>query len=120
MIAEVFHVLRLLTPAIFKARKEVTGTRADARAKKLLLMSSKNLRYTDRLALTQFLKRYPKLEELYLRKERLHSFYRIIGYGRDYEAYKKLMDDMSVSFLPEIQTLRKTLLKWKKEILNYL
>jgi transposase len=26
---------------------------------------------------------------------------------------------MSVSFLPEIQTLRKTLLKWKEEILNY-
>lgn len=26
---------------------------------------------------------------------------------------------MSVSFLPEIQTLRKTLLKWKEEVLNY-
>ena len=37
MIADVFHVLRLLTPALFKARKEITGTRADARAKKLLL-----------------------------------------------------------------------------------
>jgi transposase len=41
------------------------------------------------------------------------------GYGRAYEAYKRLVDDMSVSFLPEIQTLRKTLLKWKEEVLNY-
>ena len=29
------------------------------------------------------------------------------------------MDHMSVSFLPEIRKLRKTLLKWKEEILNY-
>lgn len=119
IVADVFHVLRLLTPALFKARKEVTGTRADARAKKLLLMSSKNLEYKERLALNQFLKRFPKLEELYQWKERLLSFYRIKGYMRAYRAYKKMVDDMSVSFLPEIQTLRKTLLKWKEEILNY-
>lgn len=119
MIADVFHVLRLLTPALFKARKEITGTRADARAKKLLLMSGRNLKYGERLALNRFLQRYPKLQELYQWKEQLHSFYRIKGYGRAYMAYKKMMDHMSVSFLPEIQTLRKTLLKWKEEILNY-
>lgn len=117
-VADVFHVLRLLTPALFKARKEITGTRADARAKKLLLMSNKNLTYNERFALHQFLKNHPKLHELYQWKERLHSFYRIKGYGRAYVAYKKMMDHMSVSFLPEIRKLRKTLLKWKEEILN--
>jgi transposase len=119
MVADKFHVLRLLTPALLKRRKEISGTRADLRAKKLLLMSAKNLTYFERLALDQFLRRYPEMHELYGWKERLHSFYRILGYGRAYEAYKKLVDDMSVSFLPEIQTLRKTLLKWKEEILNY-
>jgi transposase len=119
IVADKFHVLRLLTPALLKKRKEITGTRADLRAKKLLLMSGKKLSYSERLALDRFLKKYPQMHELYGWKERLHSFYRILGYGRAYEAYKKLVDDMSVSFLPEIQTLRKTLLKWKEEILNY-
>lgn len=119
IVADKFHVLRLLTPALLKKRKEISGTRADLRAKKLLLMSGKNLTYSERLALDRFLARYPDMHELYGWKERLHSFYRTLGYGRAYEAYKRLMDDMSVSFLPEIQTLRKTLLKWKEEILNY-
>lgn len=119
IVADKFHVLRLLTPALLRKRKEISGTRADLRAKKLLLMSRINLRYGERQALEAFLKQYPDMHELYLWKERLHSFYRIYGYGRAYVAYKKLMDDMSVSFLPEIQTLRKTLLKWKEEILNY-
>jgi transposase len=119
IVADKFHVLRLLTPALLRKRKEISGTRADLRAKKLLLMSAKNLTYSERLALDRFLKRYPDMRELYGWKERLHSFYRILGYGRAYEAYKRLVDDMSVSFLPEIQTLRRTLLKWKEEILNY-
>jgi transposase len=111
--------LRLLTPSLLKKRKEIAGTRADLRAKKLLLMSAKNLRYFERLALEQFLEKHPEMHELYVWKERLHAFYRIKGYGRAYERYKRLVDDMSVSFLPEIQKLRKTLLKWKEEILNY-
>jgi transposase len=119
IVADKFHVLRLLTPALLRKRKEISGTRADLRAKKLLLMSSKNLTYSERLALERFLQRYPDMHELYLWKERMHSFYRILGYGRAYEAYKRLVDDMSVSFLPEIQTLRRTLLKWKEEVLNY-
>ena len=63
--------------------------------------------------------KYPEMAELYEWKERLHSFYRIRGYYRAYTAYKKLVDDMSASLLPEIRTLRRTLLYWKEEILNY-
>jgi transposase len=119
IVADKFHVLRLLSPALLRKRKEISGTRADLRAKKLLLMSAKNLRYEERLALDRFLARYPEMRELYGWKERLHAFYRMRGAARAYEAYKKLVDDMSVSFQPEIITLRKTLLKWKDEILNY-
>jgi transposase len=119
IVADKFHVLRLLSPALLRKRKEITGTRADLRAKRLLLMSAHDLRYGERVALEQFLRKYPVMHELWVWKERLHAFYRIRGYGRAYERYKRLVDDMSVSFLPEIQTLRKTLLKWKEEILNY-
>lgn len=119
IVADKFHVLRLLSPSLLRKRKEITGTRADLRAKRLLLMSSHNLRYAERQTIDVFLQKYPHMHELYRWKERLHAFYRIRGYGRAYEAYKRLVDDMSVSFLPEIRTLRKTLLKWKEEILNY-
>lgn len=119
IVADKFHVLRLLTPALLKKRKEITGTRADLRAKMLLLVSAQELKYGERVALEQFMRRYPAMHELWVWKERLHAFYRIKGYGRAYERYKRLVDDMSVSFLPEIRKLRKTLLKWKEEILNY-
>src|SRR6185312_1434674 len=119
IVADKFHVLRLLTPSLLKKRKQIAGTRADLKAKKLLLMSRHNLRYNERLALERFLEKHPHMHELYVWKERLHAFYRIKGYGRAYERYKRLVDDMGVSFLPEIQKLRKTLLKWKEEILNY-
>lgn len=46
-------------------------------------------------------------------------FYRMRGYYRAYKAFKKLVDDMSASLLPEIRTLRRTLLKWQEEVLNY-
>lgn len=119
IVADKFHVLRLLTPALLKKRKEISGTKADLKAKRLLLCSSKDLRYWERLAIRQFIARYPVMAELYEWKERLHSFYRMRGYYRAYKAFKKLVDDMSVSLLPEIRTLRKTLLKWQEEILNY-
>jgi len=79
---------QLLIPAILKKQHEIKGTRADLRARKLLLMSAKKLGYFERLTIERYLDQYPELKELYLAKE-------------------------------AIQTLRKTLMKWREEILNY-
>lgn len=119
VIADKFHVLRLLSPSLLKKRKEITGTRADLRAKKLLLMSAHKLGYPEQLALHRFMLQYPTLHELYRWKERLHSFYRLKGYERAKDALIKLCDEMAASALPEIKTLRRTLMKWREEILNY-
>jgi transposase len=119
IIADKFHVLRLLSPAILKKRKEVTGTRADARAKKLLLMSSKKLDRKSAIALYNFLDRYPELNELYWTKEMLHNFYKIKSYKKAFRVFTDMTDDMARSELPEVKKLRKTLLKWRTEILNY-
>lgn len=118
-VADKFHVLRLLSPSILKKRKQITGTRADLRAKKLLLMSSYKLDFFARSTIYNYLLRHPDLHELYHWKERLHGFYRIKGFHRAQIALKHMCDDMSNSLLPEIKTLRRTLLKWKNEILNY-
>lgn len=119
IVADKFHVIRLLNPALFKRRREIAGSRADGRAKRLLVMSGYRLGYEKRHALLSFLKDHPELRELYEWKERLLRFYRIPDYYRAHKALRKMTDEMSFSHLKEIQTLRKTLLKWREEILNY-
>jgi transposase len=112
IVADKFHVLRLLGPAILKKRKEITGTRADARAKRLLLMNANKLDWQSEKALWEFLDRYPELNELYWTLQMLHKFYRIKGYKRAAARFTVITDDLALSELPEIKKLRKTLLKW--------
>lgn len=119
LIADKFHVLRLLGPALLRRRKEITGDRANARARKLLLMSAYGLDYSQRHALRTFLQAYPEMAELYAWKERMHGFYRIKGYNRACLAFTHMTDAMAHSELPEIKTLRRTFMKWREEILNY-
>ncbi|MEO5970691.1 MAG: transposase, partial [Bdellovibrionia bacterium] len=70
-------------------------------------------------AIWDYLDRYPYLQELYRWKECLHKFYRTRGYTRAKAALQNMCDEMALSLLPEIKTLRKTLMKWRQEILNY-
>lgn len=119
LIADKFHVLRLITPALMRKRFEITGTRADARARRLLTMSSYKLDHWERKALWQYLEKYPELHELYQTKELLHRFYRTKGLNRATVALNAMTDQMATSEISEIKTLRKTLLKWRNEILAY-
>lgn len=119
IIADKFHVLRLITPALIKKRYEITGTRADAKARRLLTMSSHKLEYFERKAIWDYLERYPELRELYHWKEVLHRFYRTRGFTRANHALTLITDQMAGSQLKEIKTLRSTLIKWRAEILAY-
>lgn len=119
IIADKFHVLRLLTPALLKRRHAISGTRADAEARRLLTASSHKLDPWKRQAIWQFLEKYPELQEIYRWKEILHKFYRTRGLVRAASALTMITDRMATSLLPEIKTLRRTLLKWRNEILAY-
>lgn len=119
LVADKFHVLRLITPALIKKRYEITGTRADQKARRLLTMSSHKLDYWERQALLQYLEKYPHLYELYRYKEILHKFYRTKGFTKASKVLTMITDQMAHSTLHEIKTLRGTLLKWRKEILAY-
>lgn len=119
MVADKFHVLRLLNHHIMKRRKDITGDRASWKARSLLLMSNKNLGWRERKKLWEYLDQFPELKEVYAFKESLHSLYRIRGYNRASKALTKLTDRMALSNLKEIKTLRATLVKWRNEILNY-
>lgn len=119
LVADKFHVLRLLGHDLLRHRKQITGNRADWKARALLTMSSKKRDYWQRKTIYDYLKQFPSLNELYHWKEALHGFYRIKGYFRARQALTAMLDRMAQSPLKEIQRLRKTLHKWKEEILNY-
>lgn len=119
IVADKFHVLKLLTHAIFKERRAITGRNAKRLAQKFLLTPSWNLDYFDRKAFWERLKAFPRLNELYWWKEHLHRFYRTKGADRAEVALQVTIRHMKQSPLPEIQTLAETLSKWFEEVVNY-
>lgn len=119
LIADKFHVLRLLTPSLNRRRKEITGDVRKNPVRKLLLRSGKNLEYFERRALHEWLNEYCDLNEIYHAKEALYEFYRIKGYNKARRALTKMTDRLALSDLPEIKTFRRTLMRWREEILNY-
>jgi transposase len=119
IVADKFHVLRLMSPSILKERRLIVGTNADRRARGLLLSSCQKMEWEDRWALRNYLKRYPRLHELWSWKERLHEFYRIRGYGRAAHAFEPMVAAMKASPEHEVRRLGKTLTYWREEVLNY-
>lgn len=119
VIADKFHVVRLLNTALNKYRKQITGHRKGLRLRKLLLTNSKKLDYFTRRDLEKWLEGYPVLREVYYAKESLHKLYRCKGFGWARSVLIKLTDTLALSKVKELKVLRKTLLKWSEEILNY-
>lgn len=119
IIADKFHVLRLLNPALNRRRKAIAGDARKAKIGRLLLKRSDRLDYFTRKHIWEWLNRHPELKEVYTAKEALHRLYRCKGYKRAKQSLVNLLDVMAKSQVKEIKTLRKTLMKWKDEILNY-
>ena len=59
------------------------------------------------------------MKEIYWYKESLYQLYRTKGYDKASRALTNLTDRMALSKLDEIKKLRRTLMKWRQEILNY-
>lgn len=119
IIADKFHVVRLLHPAINRRRKEALGDNRSLPVRKLLLANGNNLDPVKRMILHKGLRQYDALREVYFYKECLHKLYRTHGVEKARQGLINLTDAMARSILPEILSLRKTLLKWKNEILAY-
>jgi transposase len=119
IIADKFHVLRLLTPHLNRRRKAIVGDRRTAQIGRLLLKNGHDLDYFTRRAVWDWLALHPELKTLYSWKERLHGFYRTRGYDRAATALTAMTDELAGSQIKELKTLRRTLMKWRKEILAY-
>lgn len=119
IIADKFHVLRLLTPAINKRRVAIIGDKRSTPLRRLLLRARHRLEYFERDALDRWLVDYPELRDLYTAKEALSNFYRIKGARRAAVALTKFTDWLAYSKIKELKRLRRTLMAWRKEILGY-
>lgn len=119
IVADKFHVVRLLHPAINKRRKAITGDVRSNPIRRLLLCSGKSLDFFQRSAIWQWLEQFPELKEIYHAKEAIHGLYRVRGYNKAKKALQRMIDRFGYSKIPEIVTLRKTLMKWRTQILEY-
>lgn len=119
IVADKFHVLRLLSPGLRRRRIEVTGDRRTLRIKRLLQRNRHRLSYFERQDVDRWLSDHPALNEVYRAKEKLHEFYRTKGYGRACRSFERMVGQLAASQLPEIQTFVRTLKNWRDEILNY-
>jgi transposase len=119
IVADKFHVLRLMSPALIKLRAQIHGHRKELQYRRLILRNERNLDYETRTELWRYLEQHPKLQELHRWKERLHEFYRTKGVRRATQSLERLLRDLENSLLPEAQRLKKTLKHWKDALLLY-
>lgn len=119
IIADPFHVIKLLHPALNKYRYQITDKNRKHPLRKMLLKKRSRLLWEDKIFIDRWIKDYPILKELYLAKEKLHTLYQTKGYRRARIVLEKLIRDISNSSIKELKTLKRTLEKWKEQILNY-
>lgn len=117
--ADHFHVVRLLHPTINRMRKEITGDKRKHPLRKMLLKNGFKLKVFERKAIERWLENHPDLKEVYMAKEALHRLYRCRGYNKARRCMVKILDWLAYSKVKELKRLRKTLMNWKNEILNF-
>lgn len=119
IVADKFHVLRLITPSLIKAGRQIYGHRQELWLKRLILKNRHKLDYFQRSDLDRYLSQHENLNELYRFKEKLHLLFRTKGIRRAAHALHGLIEEMKKSNLEEVLRLSRTLQKWRKEILLY-
>lgn len=119
IVADKFHVIRLLHPALNRRRIGITGDKRTLGIRRLLLKNGFHLDYFTRNSIWKWLEDYPELKEVYTYKEAIHRMYRCRGYTKARRSLIKIIDQMAYSKVEEVQRLRRTLRKWFNEILRY-
>lgn len=119
IVADKFHVLRLLTPTIMKMQKEIHGHRQELLLKKLVLKNRLKMDYFLRCDIDRYLKQHPELNMIYRFKERLYEFYRTKGMVRAVHGLYRFINQLKGTGHKALLKLAKTMERWKKEILLY-
>lgn len=119
IVADKFHVVRLLMPELIKQRRAIHGHRQDLKTRRLLLKSRVKLEYSVRCDLDRYLKTYPQLKPLYDAKEKVNQLYRTKGLKRARIALQRTIEFLMATEIPAVQKTARTLRKWSDQILAY-
>src|SRR6478752_6576382 len=110
LVADKFHVLRLLTPAIHRALRALNLPKEALPMYRVLRKNPSTLTPTWRWKLRCWLADKPVLRELCAAHEAIFSLYRVRGHGRASKALTRFTDTLALSSVPELKTLRTTLM----------
>jgi transposase len=119
LVADKFHVLRLLTPAIHRALRALNLPKEALPMYRVLRKSPSTLTPEWRWNLRCWLADKPVLRELCAAREAIFSLYRVRGHARASKALTRFTDTLAHSSVPELKTLRTTLMRWRREVLAY-
>lgn len=119
LVADRFHVERLIQPIMLSNRIEITGDQRKNPVRVLMNRKRKNLEFWERTKLDQWLRLHPKMQELYSIKEQIGRFYELRGQRRAEIAFEKILERLRPHKEKAMQTFRRTLTRWKREILNF-
>ena len=126
IIADKFHLVSLANNMVNSKRLEIMKQPENKFLKskknplrKMLLANGQRLHFQKQRVLMYVFDRFRELEAFYRVKEMIHELYRIRGYNRAKRYFAQITNFMSSLKLEGMKPLRKTLLGWQKEILNY-
>ena len=112
-------MLRLISPAIHRYLKALGLPKEALPMYRVMKRNPLKLTSTWRWHLRVWLADKPALRELHAIDEALFRLYRTKGFQRASDALTRLTDAMALSSLPEVKTLRTTLMRWRREVLAY-
>ena len=119
IVADRFHIQRLFNRIVNKLRLRITGDDRKNPIRNLLLRNSEKLEWYEKRAINKFLNFHPDLREAYLAKEAIFRFYRVKGIKRAKRSFSNILKKLSISKVPLLTSLRKTLVAWHTEIINF-
>ncbi len=126
IIADKFHLIRLANHAVNMKRLElmkdpksyIQKSRKNP-LRKLLLKNGKRLHFHEQRSLMYVFDRHRELEAYYRVKEMIHNLYQIRGIKRASKALTRITDFIASLKMDGLKSLRRTLMDWRQEILNY-
>lgn len=119
IVADRFHVQRLFSRVVNRARKKETGDKRKNTIRKLLVRNESDLEPYERRAMWSWLNQHHQVREVYEYKEAMRRIYRYKGAEKASIIFHRLLTKMKDSKQEVVRKLRKTLYTWRKEILVY-
>ena len=126
IVADKFHLVRLANHAVnmkrleaLKDPKSYLSKNRKSPLRRMLLMNAKKLSFYEQRALMFTFDFHRELEACYRVKEMIHELYQIRGFKRASKALTRITDFIASLKIESLKPLRKTLMSWREEILNY-